>query len=279
MAVYAIGDLQGCYDEFRTLLDHIGFDPAADRLWLCGDLVNRGPKSLEVLRYVRGLGDAALTVLGNHDLHLLAVWLGKHRHFTSNDTLGPLLRAPDRDDLLDWLRYQPLLHHDAAVGWTLVHAGLPPQWDLTTAQTCAAEVEAALRGPDFHGFIEHMYGNEPRRWDPALAGWDRLRFTVNCLTRLRFCTVDGALSLAHKGAPGRQSGDLLPWFEVPGRRSAAERIVFGHWSTLGLYRGHGVLGLDTGCLWGGALSAARLDHPDVPVTRLPCAGVRTPGED
>jgi bis(5'-nucleosyl)-tetraphosphatase (symmetrical) len=278
MAVYAIGDLQGCYDELRTLLDRLAFDPARDRLWLCGDLVNRGPQSLEVLRFVRGLGEAAVTVLGNHDLHLLAVWLGKHRHFKANDTLAPLLAAPDRDDLLEWLRRRPLLHHDATLGWTLVHAGLPPQWDVATARACAAEVEAALRGSDFHAFIDHMYGNEPHRWDPCLSGWERLRFTVNCLTRLRFCTVDGALSLAHKGAPARTEG-LLPWFQVPGRRSAGERIVFGHWSTLGLYRGTDVLGIDTGCLWGGALTAARLDDPAVPVTSLPCAGARKPGED
>ena len=276
MAVYAIGDLQGCYDELRALLDRLGFDPAHDRLWLCGDLVNRGPKSLEVLRFVRGLGDAAVTVLGNHDLHLLAVWLGKHRHFKTNGTLGPILAAADRDDLLDWLRHRPLLHHDAALGWTLVHAGLPPQWDLATARACAAEVESALRGADLPAFIDHMYGNEPHRWDPGLRGWDRLRFTVNCLTRLRYCTAYGALSLAYKGAP-QATPDLLPWFEVPGRQSAGQRIVFGHWSTLGLHRGADVLGIDTGCLWGGALTAARLDDPAVPVTSLPCAGACAPG--
>lgn len=279
MAVYAIGDLQGCYDEFRALLDRIGFDPAQDRLWLCGDLVNRGPRSLEVLRFVRALGDAAITVLGNHDLHLLALWQGRHRHSKSNDTLDSILAAPDREELMEWLRQRPLLHHDAALGWTLVHAGLAPQWDLATAQTCAREVEAALRGPDFHDFIDHMYGNEPHRWDPELHGWERLRFTVNCLTRLRYCSADGALSLAYKGAPATRPHDLLPWFDVPGRRSAGQRIVFGHWSTLGLYRGADVLALDTGCLWGGALSAARLDHPDVPVISLPCRGWRVPGED
>jgi bis(5'-nucleosyl)-tetraphosphatase (symmetrical) len=279
MATYAIGDIQGCFHELMQLLERIGYDPAADTLWFTGDLVNRGPRSLEVLRFVKGLGERAVTVLGNHDLHLLAVSEGKHRHFTASDTLGEVLEAPDRDELMAWLRRQPLLHHDAALGWTLVHAGLPPQWDLATAQACAAEVETVLRGPAYRDFIEHMYGNQPDRWSGELRGWERLRFTVNCLTRLRYCSKDGALALAPKGTPGGQAPTLVPWFDAPGRRSAGSRLVFGHWSTLGLHRGKDVLCLDTGCLWGGALTAVRLDDPELSFTSLPCAGARTPGEE
>jgi bis(5'-nucleosyl)-tetraphosphatase (symmetrical) len=279
MAVYAIGDLQGCYNEFRELLDRLNFEPARDTLWLTGDLVNRGPHSLEVLRFVRDLRHSAITVLGNHDLHLLAVSLGKHRHVSRNDTLDAFLAAPDREELLDWLRRQPLLHHDAALGWTMVHAGLSPAWDMRLARSCATEVETALRGPDFPSFVDHMYGNEPVHWQDELAGWERLRYTVNCLTRLRYCHEDGSLALAHKGAPEMVEPGLLPWFRVPGRRTAGARVVCGHWSTLGLYRGEDVLAIDTGCLWGGALTAARLDTPDLPPYQLPCKGARRPGED
>jgi bis(5'-nucleosyl)-tetraphosphatase (symmetrical) len=262
---YAIGDVQGCYDELRCLLDRIGFDPGKARLWLTGDLVNRGPRSLEVLRFVKGLGEAALTVLGNHDLHLLAVAEGqappniKYR----SGALAPVLAANDRDELLDWLRRRPLMHHDPALGYALVHAGLPPEWDAAEACRCAAEVEASLRGDGFREFLEHMYGDAPKRWSERLAGWDRLRFITNCLTRLRYCGADGTLALEETGPPSRRTAGLMPWFQVPGRASSGIGIVFGHWSTLRMdpeemaqYR---VYPLDTGCCWGGQLTALELD--------------------
>ena len=277
MATYAIGDIQGCYDQLQQLLEQIRFDLATDTLWFAGDLVNRGPKSLEVLRLVKGLGERAVTVLGNHDLHLLAVWQDKHHHFKSNDTLLPIIEAPDCNELLQWLRRQPLLHHDAALGYTLVHAGLPPQWDLTLAQRCASEVEQVLRGEQFVPFLENMYGNKPKRWDENLSGWDRLRFIVNCFSRLRFCTVDGDLDFHHKGKPGGDETDVLPWFKIPQRRSRDERILFGHWSTLGLHRDDNVCALDTGCLWGGALTALRLE--DGAISSLACPPTCAPGHD
>jgi bis(5'-nucleosyl)-tetraphosphatase (symmetrical) len=258
MAVYAIGDLQGCYDDFRRLLDRLGFEPGRDRLWLTGDLVNRGPGSLAVLRYVAGLGDAVTVVLGNHDLHLLALAASTARGPRRGDTLGEVLAASDRDLLLDWLGRRPLLHTDAALGITLVHAGLAPEWDVALAGRLAREVEAAL-ATGAREFFAAMYGDEPDRWSAALAGDDRLRFTVNCLTRLRVCTPDGRLLLRHKGPPPADGAGALPWFRVPGRASAGERIVFGHWSALGYHAADGVVGLDTGCVWGGRLTALRLD--------------------
>lgn len=258
MAVYAIGDIQGCFDELVALLDTLAFEPRRDVLWFVGDLVNRGPKSLDVLRFIKSLGDRAITVLGNHDLHLLAV-AHAHERPRRKDTLDDILRAPDRDDLLDWLRHQPLLHHDAALGFTMVHAGLPPQWNLTEARAYALEVEEALRGPSYIPFLEHMYGDKPTQWSARLDGWERLRFITNCFTRLRFCDAQGRLALDAKGPPGTQSAPYLPWFEVPLRRSRDCNIVFGHWSALGNHAAHQVYALDTGCLWGGELTALRLD--------------------
>lgn len=257
MAVYAIGDVQGCYSALRRLLDALAFDPNKDRLWFTGDLVNRGPESLQVLRFVVKLGENAITVLGNHDLHLLAVAAGVGQQ-RRGDTLDDILTATDRDDLLDWLAQQPLLHRDAQLGWTLVHAGFLPQWDLQLAQNCAREVEAVLQGPDKLEFFQRMYGNQPARWDSSLVGWDRLRLIINAFTRLRFCTPDGSINYSEKGAPAQQS-DLIPWFAHPLRRSQQERIVFGHWSTLGICHQNNVVGLDSGCVWGGELTAVRLD--------------------
>lgn len=273
MAVYAIGDIQGCFDELQALLDKIGFDPAHDRLWFTGDLVNRGPKSLETLRFVKSLGDRAVTVLGNHDLHLLAVAYGL-KDDTAED-LDRILAAPDRDELIDWLRHRPLLHHDSELGYTLVHAGLPPSWDLAKAQALAGEVESVLRGPDCRAFLENMYGNEPEQWSDDLTGWDRLRFIVNCFTRMRFCDNDGRLELQEKGPPGSQPAPYRPWFAVPNRASADLKIVFGHWSTLGPCAEPNVFPLDTGCLWGGSLTALRLDGERI---TLPCPGARRPGK-
>lgn len=278
MAVYAIGDIQGCFHELQQLLAHLRFDPAQDRLWFAGDLVNRGPHSLETLRFVRNLGPAALTVLGNHDLHLLAV-ASQASKFKAKDTLHPILDAPDRDELLDWLRRQPLLHHDAEFGYTLVHAGLPPQWDLTQAQHCAQEIETQLRSEDYADFFTHMYGDEPTLWSDTLTGWDRLRFITNCLTRLRYCDTAGRLALAYKGAPGSQPPHLQPWFEHKQRRSHDLKVLFGHWSTLGERNDAGIYPLDSGCLWGGQLTALRLDSAAAHWIRIPCSGVRIPGQD
>ncbi|MGH8362321.1 MAG: symmetrical bis(5'-nucleosyl)-tetraphosphatase [Gammaproteobacteria bacterium] len=277
MAIFAIGDIQGCYDELQQLLTRIKFNPTEDRLWFTGDLVNRGPRSLDVLRFVKGLGERAVCVLGNHDLHLLALAVGVDRH-KSADTLDAVLAAPDRDELLDWLRHRPLLHHDATLGFTLVHAGLPPQWDLATAAECARELEHVLRGAEYKEFFRHMYGNEPRRWSSELTGMERLRFIVNCFSRLRYVSADGDLDLTSKGAPGTQPTGFMPWFEAPGRMSAEQHIVFGHWSTVGEVKGHNVYPLDTGCVWGGRLSALRLDGGDSGGWYcVDCPGAQRPG--
>lgn len=258
MAIYAIGDVQGCFDELQALLKLIDFQPGHDRLWFTGDLVNRGPKSLQVLRFVKGLASDAVTVLGNHDLHLLAVAEGNDR-YRYNDTFDDVLNAPDGDELLDWLRHRPLLHHDTELGYTLIHAGLPPQWDLVQAEACAGEVEAVLRGRSYGEYFEHMYGNQPELWSDNLTGWERLRFITNCFARMRYCDKDGRLALEEKGAPGSQTDGYLPWFTAPGRRCADLNIIFGHWSTLGEYTGPGIYPLDSGCVWGGSLTALRLD--------------------
>jgi bis(5'-nucleosyl)-tetraphosphatase (symmetrical) len=279
MAVFAIGDVQGCYDDLMRLLERVHFDESDDRLWFAGDLVNRGPDSLDVLRFVKGLGDRAVSVLGNHDLHLLAVAAGTAR-LRKNDTLKPILEAPDRDELLDWLRHRPMLHHDAALGFTLVHAGLPPQWDLAQAQACAHELEDVLHGRGHGEFFKQMYGDEPRRWHADLIGMDRLRFIVNCFTRLRFCSASGDLELKHKRAPGTQPEGCLPWFEVPGRASAGLHLLFGHWSTLGDISSHNVYPLDTGCVWGGRLTALRLDGDGSDSWYcVDCKGAQSPGGD
>ncbi|MDO8464044.1 MAG: symmetrical bis(5'-nucleosyl)-tetraphosphatase [Gallionella sp.] len=256
MAIYAVGDVQGCYAELARLLEDIRFDPAQDRLWLVGDLVNRGPGSLEVLRLVQSLGSSAITVLGNHDLHLLAVAEGVgelHR----TDTLGEVLSAPDRDELLHWLRNQRLLHTQD--GYVLVHAGLSPQWSVAQADSLAREVEAALRGDDFVTFLAHMYGNFPHNWDDNLAGYKRLRVVVNAFTRMRICTKEGKMEFKFKGEVQNIPKGYLPWFDIPNRASADSTVIFGHWSALGLLNRKNIIALDTGCLWGGPMSAIRLD--------------------
>ena len=274
MAIYALGDIQGCYDELRTLLDRLRFDPQSDRLWFVGDLINRGPKSLEVLRFVKQLGSRAICVLGNHDLHLLAVSEGNHKHFR-NDTIDEILAAPDREELLQWLRHRPLMHRDSEHEFSLLHAGLPPQWNVDQALDRAREVEAVLRGPGFHAFCQDMYGNKPNRWRDSLDGMDRLRFITNCFTRLRYCAPDGKLRLKDKGPPGSQKEGYLPWFAVPDRASAGERILFGHWSTLGYLHTGNVWALDSGCLWGGQLTA--LEIMGTPrAAHLKCRGARRP---
>ena len=260
MAVYAIGDVQGCADELEELLTRLDFDPRVDRLWFVGDLVNRGPHSLETLRRVKALGDAAVVVLGNHDLHLLAIARGGADWKATDAGLHQVIEAPDREELLDWLQSRPLMHHDAQLGVSMLHAGLPPQWTLHTALACAHEVEARLRGHHVGQLFAHMYGNEPAVWHDELEGWDRLRFTINAFTRLRVCSEDdGRLMLKYKGAPQVAPRGVVPWFRVPWRRSRGERLVFGHWSALGYVDTGEVLGLDTGCVWGGQLTAQRID--------------------
>lgn len=276
MATYAIGDIQACFDELMLLLEVLHFDAARDRLWFTGDLVNRGTQSVEVLRFVKSLGDNAVVVLGNHDLHLLAIADGAS-HLRPKDSFMDVLEAYDRNTLVDWLRQRPLLHHDARLGYTLIHAGLPPQWDLATAQACAKEAEQVLRGADANAFFQRMYGDQPQQWRADLAGVERLRFIVNCFTRLRYCDGEGRLALRYKGAPGTQAVDVMPWFQVPGRKSAGTKIIFGHWSTLGRYQGEGIYNLDSGCVWGGSLTALRLD--DGQWFSVACEGACAPGED
>jgi bis(5'-nucleosyl)-tetraphosphatase (symmetrical) len=260
MAVYAIGDVQGCAEQLDELLARLQFDTAHDRLWFVGDLVNRGPRSLETLRRVKSLGDAAVVVLGNHDLHLLAIARGGAGWKSTDAGLEPVMAAPDREALLDWLQARPLLHVDAALGTALLHAGLPPQWTLETARSCAHEVERRLQGERAGELYRHMYGNEPSTWRDELDGWDRLRFTINAFTRLRVCTVDdGRMLLGFKGPPAARPRGAEPWFRIPWRRSAGARLVFGHWSAMGYVAENGVLGLDTGCVWGGALTAQQID--------------------
>lgn len=276
MARWAIGDVQGCATELRELVRALRFRADRDQLWFVGDLVNRGPASLDVLRYVRSLADNAVVVLGNHDLHLLAVALGGQRDLKRGDTLDDILAAPDRDALLDWLRTRPLAHYDAQHGQLMIHAGLLPQWSVPLAVQLAGEVGQALRD-DPQRLLENMYGNQPDHWDHGLRGMARLRCAINALTRLRWCTRSGVMDLKRKHAPGRDERDYLPWFRVPGRASAGTPIVFGHWSTLGFVAESDVVALDTGCVWGGSLTAYNLERRER--ISLPCAGYQDVGGD
>jgi bis(5'-nucleosyl)-tetraphosphatase (symmetrical) len=278
LALYAIGDVQGCDVELGTLLGTLKFSADRDSLWFVGDLVNRGPASLQVLRRIRALGDAATVTLGNHDLHLLAVAHGGAR-LRSDDTLDEILAAPDRSQLLEWLQQRPLLHEDAGLNLCMVHAGLAPQWDLRLARDCARELEQALRrNPE--KLFDRMYGDQPDRWEESLQGEERLRFTTNCLTRLRYVDAEGRLALRAKGSPKKaQSKGLTPWFEARDARWRGPRVVFGHWSTLGFFRNADVIGLDTGCVWGDRLTALRLDVPDARPVQVPCAAAKDPAEE
>ena len=259
MALYCIGDLQGCNEPFQRLLQKIDFSPSRDTVYLLGDLVNRGPHSLAVLRHLSRLGDAAQSLLGNHDLHLLALWqgMGKLHH---SDTAQDILQASDRGALLDWLRHRNMAIH--AHGWLMVHAGVLPQWSTAKTLALAAEVEQALRGPDLKGFLRQMYGNTPCQWHDSLQGADRLRVVVNALTRLRFCTPEGVMEFATKEGAEAALHGYLPWFDVPGRQTEGTPVMFGHWSMLKAQdtqkTGSQLLPLDTGCVWGGCLTAAKL---------------------
>lgn len=255
MATYAIGDVQGCYDELLRLLDFIAFDEHSDQLWFVGDLVNRGPKSLETLRFIKSLGSSAVTVLGNHDMHLLAAACSVPSTNTKA-ALKEVLTAPDRDELIDWLRHRPLFHHNDH--FCMVHAGIPPQWDFRQTKKMAQEVEKALQGSNYKNLLKSMYGDKPDIWSPALRDNSLLRFAINCFTRMRYCDAKGRLDFTFNGPPGSQPDNLIPWFAVPNRKSLTMKILFGHWSSLGYYEGHNCYGIDTGCLWGGQLTALKL---------------------
>lgn len=271
MAIYAIGDIQGCFDEFEELLRQLRFQRGRDQLWCVGDLVNRGPRSLEVLRFVSSLGDDARIVLGNHELNLMAIAAGL-RQLRPQDTVQDILGAPDGNDLIEWLAAQPLLVREPGVPYTMVHAGLAPQWDVADAAILAGEVQAALRGNERRDFLANMYGNEPDRWVDALDGWQRLRFITNALTRIRYVDSDGRLNLTENGPPGSQRDSLAPWYESSKRRSYGEPIIFGHWASLQIEQKldpvHKVYHLDTGCVWGRELTALRLD--DERYFHVPC---------
>ena len=270
MATYAIGDIQGCFQSLQNLLGHIHFDPAQDRLWFVGDLVNRGPRSLETLRFIRELGDSAVSVLGNHDLYLLMVAEGGAKRRGKDDTLGPILSAPDCAELLAWLRQLPLCHVEGE--FCMVHAGLLPQWTVAQAKQLSDEVSAALQGGEFPEFMANLWGSDPAGWSDDLVGWARLRVAVNAMTRMRFCTQAGIMDFKTKGEMAKAPAGHSPWFEVPDRLSRDHVLVTGHWSALGLRLSANHLALDSGCLWGGPLTAVRLE--DRAVFQVPCA----PGE-
>jgi bis(5'-nucleosyl)-tetraphosphatase (symmetrical) len=271
LARYAIGDVQGCYAQLRALIARLSFSADRDQLWFVGDLVNRGPQSLEVLRYVRALGDNAIVVLGNHDLHLLALAHDRQRKHRSSDTLDAIFEAPDRDAIIEWLLRQPLAHFDAAHRDLMVHAGVVPQWTAALTVELANEVSAAL-ARDAREFFDRMYGDRPDRWSDDLRGMDRVRFAINALTRMRLCTDGGRIDLKMKGPPKEARLPYRPWFEHEMRRTRDVRVIFGHWSALGLIQAHGVVGLDSGCVWGGALTALDLDGQAAPICE-PCTHV------
>ena len=272
--IHLVGDLQGCDDALERLLAEVAFSPSRDRLVVLGDLVNRGPGSLAVLRRIAGLGGAAVCVLGNHDLHLLAVAAGA-RGLHRGDTFGDVLADPASEAWLAWLRAQPLAHVEQ--GWLCVHAGVVPQWNTAATLALAAEVRTLLQGAGSSGFLHAMYGDEPRRWRDDLTGVDRARFVVNALTRIRFCSADGTLDFATKDGADAAPPGMQPWFEIPGRGTAREPVAFGHWSTLGLVDTPLLLALDTGCVWGGALTAVRVDGGRREVLQVACTGARKPG--
>jgi len=273
MATYAIGDLQGCYDSLLRLLDKLNFDNTNDKLWFAGDLVNRGPDSLSTLRFVKSLGDSAISVLGNHDLHLLAIANGVKT--THSPDLQRILDAPDRDELLQWLSTRALLHHDAAHDFTLTHAGIYPLWTLQQAQTYATELENELKN-NLNEFLNNMYGDKPDKWNEYLTDFDRLRFICNCFTRMRYCHEDGSLDLTCNGAPGTVPEGTLPWFEIPERQIKDEALLFGHWSTLGMINKKNVYPLDTGCVWGGKLTALKLETAEY--ISIDCPGDANPAD-
>ena len=272
--IYLVGDVQGCDDALARLLAEIGFSPSRDRIVLLGDLVNRGPASLAVLQRVVALGEAAVCLLGNHDLHLLAVAHGA-RTLRKGDTFADVLEDPHAARWIDWLRQQRLAHLEA--GWLCVHAGVVPQWSTAQTLALAGEVQALLQGPSLADFLQQMYGNEPTRWNSEFKDAERTRFVINALTRLRFCTADGTLDFKTKEGAGAAPAGFMPWFDVPGRETADQPIAFGHWSTLGLVNTPTLLATDTGCVWGGSLTAVRVDGGRRDVVQVQCSQAQRPG--
>ena len=269
MAVYAIGDVQGCYEDLLRLLDRIQFNPAADFLWFCGDIINRGPQSLETIRFIKSLGDSAITVLGNHDLHFLAVNYISNKP-SKHDTFSDILNADDRNELAHWLRSQNIFHHDADLNISMVHAGIPSQWSIADASGYAAEMEAILQSEDPRDFFQNMYGNQPKEWDKDLTGWDRYRFITNVFTRMRFCDQEGRPDFKFKGNIGSQPAHLTPWFMHPQRKSKNDDVIFGHWSTLSNIQQEHIYPIDTGCLWCGSLTALRIDTEEKQAIQIDC---------
>ena len=275
MATYAIGDLQGCYESLLRLLEKINFDSTTDTLWFAGDLVNRGSDSLATLRFVKSLGDSAITVLGNHDLHLIAIAHGFKT--TRSPDIQRILDADDKNELIQWLSEQPLLHHDEKLNFTLTHAGIYPLWSILQAKQYAAELEHTLKN-NLIEFLKNMYGNQPDKWDDSLIGFDRLRFICNCFTRMRFCNPDYSLDLNCNGAPGTIPDGALPWFELKNHLTENERLLFGHWSTLGKVKKENIYPLDTGCVWGGELTACRVDSNTPEYISINCPSEANPAD-
>lgn len=275
MATYAIGDLQGCFESLLALLDKLNFDKTKDTLWFSGDLVNRGSDSLATLRFVKALGDSAITVLGNHDLHLLAIAHNVKK--TRSPDLQRILDAEDRDELLLWLSMRPLLHHDSKLNYTITHAGVYPLWSLEQAKDYATELEDELK-TNLHDFLSNMYGDKPAVWDDALIGFDRLRFICNCFTRMRFCNNDGTLDFSSNGAPGTIPEGTSPWFDISNRKADDEKLLFGHWSTLGEVSKKNIYALDTGCVWGGKLTALKIDQEEPKYISVDCPSAANPAD-
>lgn len=281
MATYAIGDIHGCYDPFLRLLELINFDPAVDKLWTTGDLVNRGDHSLEILRFFKNLGDQAIAIMGNHDLHLLANAFGNSSRFNPDkDTFQEIFDAPDRDELINWVRQRPFLHYDKALDFTIIHAGLPPQWTLKEAKKYAKEIEQTIRGEKCREFLQNLYAKVDYQWSNELKGKKRLQFIAASLTRLRYCDEKGCLMPKNKLRPANILGNKtegFPWFNHPQRKSSQDKIIFGHWAALGLYISSPVFALDSGCVWGGCLTALRLE--DKQLFQVPCPQICTPDLD
>jgi bis(5'-nucleosyl)-tetraphosphatase (symmetrical) len=269
MSIYVIGDVQGCFDELQELVDYIAFNRKKDQLWFVGDLVNRGPKSLETLRWVKSLDNSAVMVLGNHDLHLLAAHAGI-RKVGPTSSLYKVLHAKDRGELIDWLRKQSLMRYNKSLNFALVHAGLAPQWSIKDALRYAKEVETVLRSKKYKDFLYNMYGDQPKQWDGRLKGWNRLRTITNIMTRARYCNHKGEMNFTDKGPPGTQTASFKPWYEIPSRKSQNTTVVFGHWSTLGHIHDHNIISTDTGCLWGGYLTAVRIEKEKLITYQVDC---------
>lgn len=269
MSTYAIGDIQGCYEDLLRLLDKIEFDSATDTLWFCGDIINRGPQSLETIRYIKNLGDRAITVLGNHDLHFLAVAYVSDKP-SRYDTFSDILKAHDRDELVNWLRSQKLFHHDAELNISMVHAGIPPHWTIEDAVFHSSEIESVLQVSDPFEFFKNMYGNQPRDWKESLTGWDRYRYITNVFTRMRYCDQSGRPDFKFKNDIGTQPDYLIPWFMHDNRLTKNDEIIFGHWSTLTNVTTNNIHALDTGCLWGGKLTALNIDHDSRQIIQTDC---------